>query len=187
MRVIAGTARGRRILAPPGNRVRPTPARVREALFAILGERVEGRRVLDLYCGSGALGIEALSRGALWVTFVDSSRISLRVVAENLRSLGWMGQARLVCRRCPDGIDRSLVGPYDLVLSDPPYGEQPVAELAWRLCASGILGGQPIWVHEGAVKGERALRLIEAPGWRLSDERRYGDTGLWFFELEGGH
>src|ERR687889_1762341 len=88
MRVIAGTYGGRRLQAPPGTDTRPTSDRVREALFSILGERVEGARVLDLFAGSGALGIEALSRGAAEATFVDKAPAAIRAVRANLEAVG---------------------------------------------------------------------------------------------------
>src|SRR5215207_9062004 len=88
MRVIAGTYGGRRLQAPPGTHTRPTADRVREALFSILGERVAGARVLDLFAGSGALGIEALSRGAAEATFVDSAPAAIRAVTGNLEAVG---------------------------------------------------------------------------------------------------
>ena len=184
MRVIVGTARGRRIKVPKGSRARPTPARVREAMFAILGDRVIHGRVLDLYCGSGALGIEALSRGANGVTFVDKSRSCLRTVKENLASLGFSERAHLVCRSCPEGIDASLPGPYDMILSDPPYLQQSVPELAARLLETPLLSSGAIWVHEGPTTGKDALVISDPRGWQQVDMRRYGDTGIWFFEPE---
>src|SRR5919112_6803420 len=94
MRVIAGTYGGRRLQAPPGTDTRPTADRVREALFSILGERVDGARVLDLFAGSGALGIEALSRGAAEATFVDSAAPAIRAIRANLEALGAQAEVR---------------------------------------------------------------------------------------------
>src|SRR3954447_9655647 len=94
MRVIAGTYGGRRLRAPAGTDTRPTSDRVREALFSVLGERVEGARVLDLFAGSGALGIEALSRGAAGATFVDSAPAALKAVRANLAALGAEAEVR---------------------------------------------------------------------------------------------
>src|SRR5215208_7039866 len=120
MRVIAGTYGGRRLQAPSGTDTRPTADRVREALFSILGARVDGARVLDLFAGSGALGLEALSRGAAGVTFVERAPAALRVLRANLAALGadaeivpsdalrWLGAASAASRQ------------YDLVFLDPP-------------------------------------------------------------------
>src|SRR4051812_18161400 len=120
MRVIAGAYKGRRLQAPKGSETRPTSDRVREALFSILGD-VEGLRVLDLYAGSGALGIEALSRGAGQTVFVESGRRAADAIRANLRAVGdpdamiWVGDALAYLRRAdPEA-------PFDLVFADPPY------------------------------------------------------------------
>src|SRR5215213_6124095 len=121
MRVIAGRWGGRRLQAPPGEATRPTSDRVREALFSVLGERVTGARVLDLFAGSGALGIEALSRGAAEATFVDAAPAALKALRANLEALGADAEIRR-----QDAL-RFLAGAsaaarqYDLVLLDPPY------------------------------------------------------------------
>ena len=97
MRVIAGSAGGRRLKTVPGMSARPTSDRVREALFSILGERPSGARVLDLFAGAGTLGIESLSRGAARCVFVDTDRAACRVIRENLESLGFAGSALALC------------------------------------------------------------------------------------------
>src|SRR4051812_15670056 len=120
MRVIAGAYKGRRLQAPKGSETRPTSDRVREALFSILGD-VEGLRVLDLYAGSGALGIEALSRGAGQTVFVESGRRAADAIRANLRAVGdpdamiWVGDALAYLRRA------DAEAPFDLVFADPPY------------------------------------------------------------------
>jgi 16S rRNA (guanine(966)-N(2))-methyltransferase RsmD len=170
MRVIAGTYGGRRLQAPPGVDTRPTADRTREALFSILGARVEGARVLDLFAGSGALGIEALSRGAAEATFVDNSAPAIRAIGANLEALGADAVvARAEVRRFLGGASRSA-RQYDLVFLDPPY----------RLAAS--LGGDlsaalPAVLAPGATvvcEMDRRTPLdIDLP---IEDERRYGDT-----------
>src|SRR5882757_9379369 len=122
MRVIAGSLGGRRLIAPPGRATRPTSDRVREALFSILGG-VEGDEVLDLFAGTGALGIEALSRGAKQVTFVEQARAALRALRQNLRQLDLEPRAQVIAAP----VERVLQSPswpaetFDLVLIDPPY------------------------------------------------------------------
>jgi 16S rRNA (guanine966-N2)-methyltransferase len=170
MRVVAGAYGGRRISAPPGAGTRPTSDRVREALFSILGARVDGARVLDLFAGSGALGIEALSRGAGSAEFVDAHPLAVRVVRGNLARLG--AEARV---HRSDALQwlraASRAGAqYDLVFLDPPY------RLAERL-GSGLADGLPAVLAPGAVVvAESDRRAPLALGLPLQDERRYGDT-----------
>ena len=178
MRVVAGEHAGRRLVAPRGGRTRPTPDRVREALFSILGP-AGGLRVLDLYAGSGALGIEALSRGAGEVTFVDSDAAAARAVRANLERLGAEGRVfRADSLSFLRGAARHGER-WDLVLCDPPY------RLAHRLGpALGPLlvpvsnPGARI-VCESSVK--HPLRL----DFPLLDERRYGDTALAIHAVPG--
>ncbi len=120
MRIVAGAYGGRRLTAPRGGRVRPTSDRVREALFSILGT-VAGARVLDLFAGSGALGIEALSRGAAEATFVDSAPAAARAVRANLDALGIGAEVRRADARAFLRSARAGGRQYDLVFLDPPY------------------------------------------------------------------
>jgi 16S rRNA (guanine(966)-N(2))-methyltransferase RsmD len=124
LRIIAGELRGRRIRVPAGKTVRPTPDRVREALFSILGPELTGLAVLELFAGSGALGFEALSRGAARVTFVESDDDVRSVLSGNAADLGVEHRCRIVAGAVEALLrDRPvhLGGPYDLVLADPPY------------------------------------------------------------------
>jgi 16S rRNA (guanine966-N2)-methyltransferase len=169
-RVIAGRYGGRRLQAPPGDATRPTADRVREALFSILGPAVGGARVLDLFAGSGALGLEALSRGAAGVTFVDSAQPAIRSLRANLAALG--ADAEVVradaVRWLRGASARSRQ--YDLVFLDPPY------RLAERLgrplsdALPAVLGPSAVVVAESDRRAPLALTLP------LHDERRYGDT-----------
>ena len=170
MRIIGGAWGGRRLQAPPGDATRPTSDRVREALFSILGDRVAGARVLDLFAGSGALGLEALSRGAAGATFVDSAPAAVRALQANLDALG----AEAVVRRQDVlrflGSARSQARDYDLVFLDPPY------RLATRL--GGRLSDElPHVLAPGATvvtESDRRDPLdLDLP---IPDERRYGDT-----------
>ena len=138
MRVIAGSHRGRRLSGPRGTTLRPTSDKVREALFSILGTRIPGSRFLDLYAGTGAVGIEALSRGATIVTFVESDPKAVQVMRKNLTACGMLDQA--VVRVGPTQTflrqPQSWDGPYDVLFADPPYADRGAVELvlgSWHL------------------------------------------------------
>jgi len=174
MRVVAGRFGGRRLRPPPDAGVRPTSDRVREALFAQLGV-LEDARVLDLYAGTGALGIEALSRGAAQATFVERSAASLAVLRDNLGRLGLEPQSRvmrgdalaLVRRRLGRSTER-----FDLVLADPPYALEVGPAVLAALAAAQIVAPGGTVVIESA----RRHPVRPVPGWRVVSERRYGDT-----------
>lgn len=172
MRVIAGAYGGRRLRAPTGADTRPTSDRVREALFSVLGERVAGARVLDLFAGTGALGIEALSRGASEATFVDSSLAAIRVLEANLAGLGITAQVHRADARAFTRTARRRPRQYDLVFLDPPYKSAAGfgAELAEWLPA--LLAPDATVVCETDFRAPMDLRLP------LQDERRYGDTRI---------
>jgi 16S rRNA (guanine966-N2)-methyltransferase len=170
MRVVAGTHRGRVLKAPKGEQTRPTSDRVREALFSILGESVEAATVLDLFAGSGALGIEALSRGAASAAFVDSAHSATSVITDNLEALGLEGEVvRMPVLRalaCTPVAARQ----YDLVFIDPPY------RLASALGAELSVALEPLLSAAARVVTESDRRdplTLELP---LQLERRYGDT-----------
>ena len=174
-RVVAGRVGGRRITVPPRG-TRPTSERVREAIFSALAARMEldGARVLDLYAGSGALGIEALSRGARHALFVESDRRAAEVLRRNLDELGLAGGEVRPTAVAP-AVAASPAQPYDLVLADPPYGL--AAEQLREVLGSLVRNG---WLASGALLAvERAARSGE-PGWPDGVEpvttRRYGDT-----------
>ena len=175
MRVIAGALRGRRIAAPRGRETRPTSDRVREALFNLLGPLPAAAAVLDLFAGSGALGIEALSRGASSVTFVERERGALRALRANLDALGVRGRARVV----PGNAARpaSLTpGPWDLILADPPYAGNDAAtivEAAPRLLAPG---GVLVLEHAAGVEAPEPPESLAV--WKA---RRYGSTRLTLY------
>ncbi len=166
--MVAGAFKGRRLQAPKGSRTRPTADKVREALFSILGP-VEGLRVLDLFAGSGALGIEALSRGAAAATFVDSSS---RAVAAVRRNLGEVGAEGDVVRRDVLRWLAATEGPYDLVFADPPYdlAARVSGPLTERLPA--LLSPQARIVTESDKRAPLELGLP------LMTERAYGDTRI---------
>jgi 16S rRNA (guanine966-N2)-methyltransferase len=174
MRVTGGELGGRRLAAPPTG-VRPTADRVREALFARLSN-LDGARVLDLYAGTGALGIEALSRGARHVVFVDRSHASARAIQRNLDALGLNERARVV-RSDVRGALRRLAGErlrFDLVLADPPYEAEELATPLALLVSGDLLA------PDATVVVERSRRhpLPAVEGLVSRDARRYGDTEI---------
>lgn len=181
-RIVAGRARGRRLAVPRGAATRPTADRVREALFSRLQHEdvLDGARVLDLYAGSGALGLEAASRGAAHVVLVDSAPAASAACRRNVAALGLEGvsvRAQAVSTFLAGDVD----APYDLVLLDPPY-DLPETTLATVLDA--LVTGE--WLAAGAVVVvERSARSPE-PQWPAGlaryAERRYGETRLWFAE-----
>ena len=128
MRVIAGSAKGRTLDAPRGGATRPATDRIRETLFAILEPVLGDARVLDLFAGAGTLGIEALSRGASHVTFVERSPEALKALRKNLVSTGFVDQADVIPTDVSSFIERSIAGPYDLVFCDPPFSDVSLLE-----------------------------------------------------------
>lgn len=186
-RIIGGSAGGRRIATPRGAATRPTSDRVREALFSAIESwcgSLHGLRFLDLYAGSGAVGLEAWSRGAGVVTLVESDRRTAALVAENARTLGF-AKAQVVTGSVAATLGRPPTTPYDVVFSDPPYAldDAALADDLARLVTHD-------WLVPGAmVVVERSTRSPE-PAWptALSPTRskRYGETTLWYAESAAG-
>jgi 16S rRNA (guanine966-N2)-methyltransferase len=176
VRVIAGDLGGRRLAAPRGARTRPTAERVREALFSMLGD-VSGARVLDLFAGSGALGIEALSRGAAAATFVERSQPALAALRANVESLGLEQRARIVAGEALAAL--RAPAKYDLVFLDPPY--------ATAATLAGALARElpAVLAPSGRVVSESDRRVPLELGLALRRERRYGDTMIRIHEADG--
>jgi 16S rRNA (guanine966-N2)-methyltransferase len=169
VRVIGGELRGRRLSAPAGNAVRPTSDRVREAVFDILFSMggVEGLQVVDLFAGTGAMGIEALSRGAASVTFVDASQVAVGTLRENLRLVGLAeaeldGDATVICGDVMSWT-ATTASRYDLVLCDPPYGFDQ-----WEALVARLPGGLAILESDAEIPA--------ACGWGVIKSKRYGGT-----------
>ena len=173
MRIIAGTHRGARIAAPKGLATRPTGDRVREAAFNLIGP-VDGASVLDLFAGSGAMGLEALSRGASSVTFVESDRVACRTISENLEKLKLTG-ARVVCA---DAVWTLRQDPrsYDLVLVDAPYESWDELEPKLGEHLPRVLAPDGVLVVETGARTEPSLPLP------LRTSRRYGSARLTVFD-----
>ncbi len=170
MRIVAGRHGGRRLAAPPGRDTRPTSDRVREAVFSILGP-LEGARALDLYAGSGALGIEALSRGAASAVFVERDRRALAALQANLDALGIEGDIRGADALAALRDARNRGETYDLVLCDPPYRLAPDLGGPLGEALAPVLAPGARVVTESDRRAPLDLDL-ESP----IDERRYGDT-----------
>jgi 16S rRNA (guanine966-N2)-methyltransferase len=182
MRIVAGRFRGRPLATPQHEGLRPTSDRVRESVFNILahgidGFSVEGVRVIDLFAGTGALGLEALSRGASFCLFVDDSAEARALIRRNVEALGLTGETRIFRRDATDlGGAGARGGGYGLAFLDPPYGQG----LADKALVSLAGGG---WLAPGAmvVVEERGdVALEPAPGMVEIDRRSWGDTAAWF-------
>jgi 16S rRNA (guanine966-N2)-methyltransferase len=176
LRIIGGRFRGRVLQAPKGLATRPMIARVRESVFSILGRRVEGARVADLFAGTGAIGIEALSRGAAHVDAFESARPARAALLQNAKMLGLGAELSLHGGELPGSI---VAGPpWDLVFIDPPWGRDLGAPAAARVVAMGRLAEGGLIVVE-----ERFGQEGDAGSWRerglaVVDQRRYGDSGI---------
>jgi 16S rRNA (guanine966-N2)-methyltransferase len=183
MRIVGGRLRGRALKAPASRTIRPTSERLRESIFDILahayGDPVGGARVIDLFAGSGALGLEALSRGASFVLFVEEGAEARALIRANVEALGLAATTR-IWRADATRLGRAPE-PYSLAFLDPPYGKN----LAGRALQALDGGG---WLAPGAliVVEEDARATIDAPqALRLTEERIYGDTKLALFSSEG--
>jgi len=174
MRVIAGTLRGRTLKAPKGLATRPVLARVREALFSMLGD-MSGARVLDLFAGTGAIGIEALSRGAGSAVFVDSAAEPCRTIRANLDALGVEGE--VVRADVFRAVERLVRGgrTFDFVFADPPYEQGYAGKTLEAVCGGGLLAPRGVM----AITLRKTEELSSCAGDRtLQVDRRYGDTRL---------
>jgi 16S rRNA (guanine966-N2)-methyltransferase len=200
-RIVAGLAGGRRLAVPPGHSVRPTSDRVREALFAsvlaTLGS-LSGASVLDLYAGSGAVGLEALSRGAADVLLIEADARAAEMIRRNIAAVGLPG-ARLICDRVERVLSRGASrgtapggrtpratrqGPYELVFADPPYSAMDAEiEAILRILSGGD------WLAAGALvvleRDTRSGPVPWPPGYAQDRSRRYGETTLWYGRASG--
>jgi len=183
--VTGGVLRGRRLKPPSDRAVRPTAARVREAIFSILGQQLDGQRVLDLFAGTGVMGIEAASRGASDLVFVEQNRVHVRLIETNCELASGIATTK-VLRRDACKVLPALTGasPFDFVFLDPPYGA--------GLAASCLDAMAPV---TEALLSPRAVVIVETNGkeplpeqfgtWTLSDNRSYGQTSLNFYQHRG--
>ncbi|WP_446218989.1 16S rRNA (guanine(966)-N(2))-methyltransferase RsmD [Micromonospora sp. IBHARD004] len=181
-RIVAGTLGGRRIAAPPGAGTRPTSDRVREALFsAVQAEKdLVGARFADLYAGSGAVGLEALSRGAEHVLLVESDPRAARVIRENVAALRAAPAARLVTGKVATVLAAGPDGdPYDVVFADPPYAvpDEEITAMLAALADGGWLAADGLVVVE---RSSRTGPVTWVEGVTAERSRRYGETTLWY-------
>lgn len=176
MRVIAGALKGRVLQAPTWDGLRPTSDRLRETLFNILSPRIDGARVLDVCAGTGAVGIEALSRGAATVTFIEFDRRAVALIESNLRKCGVAGGYTIERRDALGTTTPVAGGPFDVVFLDPPYA-QPALEPWLAVAAAQVAAG-------GVVILEHAARVEPPPGdcgLQLTRRLRQGDSALAFY------
>lgn len=180
MRIVGGHLSGRVLRAPAGAATRPTSEKVREAMFNILGPRdVTSGRVLDLFAGSGAVGIEALSRGAVHATFVDSAKPALAVTQTNLRELGLLDRATTHAGDAVAFIKRPVAEPWSFVFIDPPYASELAVRAGQALPRENLAEGAVV-----VIEHDRRNAPPDALGSLVrTDERRYGDTLLSFYEV----
>ncbi|MCP3101643.1 16S rRNA (guanine(966)-N(2))-methyltransferase RsmD [Myxococcus sp. K15C18031901] len=182
MRIVAGSAKGRALAGPkPTSRhIRPTADRVRETLFNVLGQFLDGQRVLDLYAGTGALGLEALSRGAGGVVLVDQDREAQALCRQNIQALGFSTQVELLAQP----VDRALPAlgkrgeRFELVFADPPYAARVVETVLEGVVGAGLLapGGMLVVEHD-----KREAAPETHVGLAREDQRRFGDTLVSFY------
>lgn len=178
MRVIGGSAGGLVLKGAPRAGLRPTSDRVREAIFDVLTSRAaQPERVLDLYSGTGALGIEALSRGAARCDFVESDARTCAIIRANLASTGLKERARVFCLPVARSVSR-LDGPYDLVVADPPYEYDRAQKELAAIVEAGLLANDGFLVVEHS---KRALWPESLAGRQAVLSRRYGDTSVTFY------
>lgn len=172
MRIISGSRRGKKLLALDGDQVRPTTNMVKEALFNILQFGIEGRRFLDVFAGSGQIGLEALSRGAKEAVFVDSSRDSVRVIQKNVEAAGFSGQCRVVSAGF-DSFLRAERGRFDVAFLDPPYGTGLLADALELTARVMSPGGVIVCEHGGKEEPPE-----QAGPFTKRKTYRYGRTSL---------
>jgi 16S rRNA (guanine966-N2)-methyltransferase len=181
MRVVSGQLSGRTLRTPRGRNTRPTANLVRESIFNVLGERVMGARVADLYAGSGALGIEALSRGASFACFVESARPALTCIFDNLRALDLEDSSIVIGARLERARARLAAhAPFDLILCDPPWSElERASKLVFRW-GPELLSDQGLLLLEHPSRN--SVGSAGATGLTMIDQRTWGDTAVSLFE-----
>lgn len=181
MRITGGTAKGQLLKTPRSRAVRPTTDRVREAIFSILSSlSADWSRCLDLFAGSGALGIEALSRNSTWVDFVDREPECCAVIKDNLEKTGFLHKAHVYCCSVSKALS-FLEGKYDLVFLDPPYADRSTEEIIKQIAGSDLIDSDSIIVVSHATRRQLQEKY---DGLSLLKEKQYGDTCISIFQKE---
>jgi 16S rRNA (guanine966-N2)-methyltransferase len=180
VRIVGGEFRGRALVAPDSREIRPTADRVRQTLFDILahsyGDPVRGGRVLDLFAGTGALGIEAISRGAGFALFIDEGAEARGLIRDNVQAFGLTGRTRIFRRDATRLGEAGTVAPFDVVVADPPYGRG----LGEQALAAALAGG---WLKPDTVavlEEDAAVEVKPVAGLEMREIRRIGDTQVVF-------
>jgi 16S rRNA (guanine966-N2)-methyltransferase len=189
LRIIGGTARGRRLQTPSkstakhsGRSIRPTADRAREALFSIIGYEVKGASVLDLYAGTGALGLEALSRSAQRAVFVDNNPQAVQLIGKNIELCGFSDRTLVLKRDLSKGLNFLVKQlpeiKFSIIFIDPPYGKGLSVTMLHEIEKINLLSSDVLVVVEDDALSELPSKVTEL---RLVDQRRYGETGFWFY------
>jgi len=181
MRIIAGRHKGRKLTSLPGKTTRPTSGKVREAIFSIVADRIEDAAVIDLFAGTGAFGLEAISRGASHAVFVDSDRKGIEIIRKNVAACGEHDRSTVLLADASGGLRRLSLsgGEFDLVFMDPPYNRQAIRPALEELAASGILSKGAVIAIEHD-KNETIPEDIAGIG--ITDRRKYGKTLVTFMK-----
>lgn len=178
VRVIAGTYGGRILKAPNNSRTHPMGERIRNAIFNSLSDRIQGARVLDAFAGTGALGFEAISRGAHSVDFVESDRVAARILRENFESLGRPERVGIITTTVSNWLDSKSVGDYDLIFCDPPYNNEQLSTISRVM---GLLKPNALMILSHTGRGEVPLHQDNIV---VVDNRSYGNACLTYFRRE---
>ncbi len=187
MRIIGGTARGRKLLAPGkrfGKTIRPTSDRAREALFNVLADRIHDCTVLDLFAGTGAFALEALSRGARSACMIDCNRGALELIQKNVEHCGFSEQSIVLKRDLTKGLsflEAVITEKPDLIFIDPPYGKKLGLKMLEELALGSLPAAHTIIIVEDQAGEQYPVSL---QNWQLFDQRRYGEAGFWLYRQE---
>lgn len=185
MRIISGSSKGRVLARPKGQAIRPTSDRVKESIFNILRDEIEGKMVLDLFAGTGNLGIEALSRGAKKTIFVEKGRQALRIIQRNLTQFGFEERSEIIPKDANRaiGILKQRGESFDLILMDPPYEKGLIKRTLMKLDSNPIYHKDSILI----IEHDRRENLPRTMDWNLFRERQFGDTVISFLTLLSDH
>ena len=183
MRVVSGKARGTNLYTLAGENTRPTLDRVKEALFNIIQNRIQGANVLDIFAGSGALGIEAISRGAKKATFCDKSYDAIQIIKKNIAKTHFESQSTIIQKEYKKSLEM-LKDEFDIIFLDPPYRENLAIDAVEEILKRNLLSEDGIIIIETDDE-ERELRNLEKININVYDLRKYGRVKLIFLNRKG--